>query len=203
LLTGRLGVAIDDRTPRLAAPAPETEERHAARALLVEAGMDAHRRPRVAVHLGAAFGPAKVWPTIRVIEVCRALATDGIIPVLLGTPTEAAAAADVQRATRAASLVGRDTPALLPAVLAEIDVLVSGDTGVAHLAAALGTAVVTLFGPTDPRLSAPRGRAEILTHPVPCAPCFYRTCPIEHPCMLGIGAEDVAVRVRALIAVPA
>ena len=203
LLAARLDVPTDDRTPRLLPPPPDTEERRAARALLAEVGVDSSVHPRVAVHLGAAYGPAKVWPTVRVVELCRALAADGVVPVLLGTPTETAAAADVQRATRAASLVGRDTPTLLPAVLAEIDVLVSGDTGVAHLAAALGTAVVTLFGPTDPRLSAPRGRAEILTHPVPCAPCFYRTCPIEHPCMLGITAADVTARVHALTAVPA
>ncbi len=64
----------------------------------------------------------------------------------------------------AASLVGRDRPALLPALLAELDVLVSGDTGVAHLAAALGTPVVTLFGPTDPRLTrAARPRVAVVT----------------------------------------
>ena len=62
-------------------------------------------------------------------------------------------------AAPAASLVGRDRPALLPALLAELDVLVSGDTGVAHLAAALGTPVVTLFGPTDPRADARRAAA--------------------------------------------
>jgi ADP-heptose:LPS heptosyltransferase len=98
--------------------------------------------------------------------------------------------------------VGRDRPALLPAVLAELDVLVSGDTGVAHLAAALGTPVVTLFGPTDPRLSAPRGRATVVTHAVPCAPCFYRRCPIEHPCLRGVTPEDVWRAVEA-VAVPA
>ncbi|HEY3064349.1 MAG TPA: glycosyltransferase family 9 protein, partial [Methylomirabilota bacterium] len=181
----------------------DTEERRAAQALLADVGAKPGARPRIAIHLGAAYGPAKVWPTARVVELCRALAADDIVPILLGTPAEMGAAADVQGEAEAVSLVGRDTPALLPAVLAEVDVLVSGDTGVAHLAAALGTAVVTLFGPTDPRLSAPRGRAQTVTHPVPCAPCFYRACPIDHPCMRGITAADVAARVRALAAVPA
>jgi len=59
--------------------------------------------------------------------------------------------------------------------------------------------VVTLFGPTDPALSAPRGRAVALTHPVPCAPCFYRVCPIEHPCLRGLAAKRVLDAVLALL----
>ena len=128
------------------------------------------------------------------------LADKGAAVVLLGAPSDAEAAASVTTAAPAASLVGRDRPALLPALLAEVDVLVSGDTGVAHLAAALDTPVVTLFGPTDPRLSAPRGRAvAVATHPVPCAPCFYRACPIEHPCLRGVEATDVYARALRLL----
>jgi lipopolysaccharide heptosyltransferase II len=59
--------------------------------------------------------------------------------------------------------------------------------------------VITLFGPTDPRLSAPRGRATVLTHLVPCAPCFYRACPIEHPCLRRITASEVYDRTLALL----
>jgi glycosyl transferase family 9 (putative heptosyltransferase) len=87
---------------------------------------------------------------------------------------------------------------LLPALLSEIDVLIGGDTGVTHLAAALGTPVVALFGPTDPALTAPRGAATIIHRPVPCAPCFYRVCPIDHPCMRGIDAPAVRDAARAV-----
>jgi lipopolysaccharide heptosyltransferase II len=89
------------------------------------------------------------------------------------------------------------------ALLAEIDALASGDTGVAHLAAALGTPVVVLFGPTEPRLTAPRGKVAVIRGDVPCAPCFYRTCPIDHPCMRGIEADVVLERLEALFAVRA
>jgi heptosyltransferase-2 len=63
--------------------------------------------------------------------------------------------------------------------------------------------VVALFGPTDPRLTAPRGPVAVVRGDAPCAPCFYRTCPIDHPCMRGIGAGTVLDHLDALLAVHA
>jgi len=201
MLAERCGGRADDTEPRLTPPPADSPARAEARALLVEA--DARGRHRtVGVHLGAAYGPAKTWPAERVAELCRLLDTVGARAVLLGTAAEAPAAAAIAAEAPAATLAGRDRPALLPSLLAELDALVSGDTGVAHLATALGTPVVTLFGPTDPALSAPRGRAVALTHPVPCAPCFYRVCPIEHPCLRGLEAKRVRDAVLALLESP-
>lgn len=192
LLTERVGAPTVTREPRLSPPAADTAERIEAARLLEAAGAPARRAsPRIGVQLGAVYGPAKVWPVERVVDFCRLAAADGATPVLLGAADDAATATRVTERVAVASLVGRDRAALLPAVLAELDALVSGDTGVAHLAAALGTPVVTVFGPTDPRLSAPRGPAAVLTHPVPCAPCFYRECPIDHPCLRDIAATEV------------
>ncbi|HTO13309.1 MAG TPA: glycosyltransferase family 9 protein [Candidatus Binatia bacterium] len=201
LLTERAGAPGVTREPRLAPPAADSPERAEAARLLRESGVPPRgSSPRIGVQLGAAYGPSKLWPGERVVEFCRLASDKGATPVLLGAPDDAATAAAITASVRVASLVGRDRPALLPAELAELDALVSGDTGVAHLAAALGTPVATLFGPTDPRLSAPRGHAAVsLTHPVPCAPCFYRACPIEHPCLRGIAAAAVYDRARALI----
>jgi len=198
-LAAHLGADTATREPRLTAPEPEADSRRRVRDLLRECGAGGDR-PRIGVHLGAAYGPAKVWALERVVEFCRHAPERGMIPVLLGAPSDARAAADVLREVKAASLVGRDSPDLLPAVLAEIAVLVSGDTGVAHLAAALGTPVVALFGPTDPALSAPLGSVAVMRHPVPCAPCFYRACPIDHPCMRGIRADAVGDEIDALLA---
>jgi heptosyltransferase-2 len=98
------------------------------------------------------------------------------------------------------SLVGRDRPALLPRLLTRLSCLVSGDTGVAHLAAALRVPTVTLFGPTDPRRTAPRARtARVLCRRVACAPCFLAECPIDHVCMTGIDPEDVLSEVRSAV----
>ena len=154
----------------------------------------ATRAPRVGVHLGAAFGPSKVWLADRIASVCSRLAARGVTPLLLGTGADS----DLERRVEAdagatvPSLVGRDRPALLPALLSRLDAFVSGDTGTAHLAAALGTPVVTLFGPTDPALSAPRGRATVIAKDAPCAPCFLARCPIDHVCMQAISVDEVA-----------
>jgi heptosyltransferase-2 len=195
VLTERSGAPTATREPVLRPPEPDSELRAEARQLLEDAGVPPRGRShRVAMHLGAAYGPAKLWPLERVTAFARLLVAEGATAILLGAPGDAPTAAAISAAVPVLNLVGRDRPALLPAVLAEIDVLVSGDTGVAHLAAALGTPVVTLFGPTDPRLSAPRGRAAVVTHPVPCAPCFYRACPIEHPCLRGVEPAEVYKR---------
>jgi len=190
VLAERAGGVTGERVPYLAAPEADHEDRHETRALLRAAGAR-EGRVVIGVHLGAAYGPAKVWPLERTAEFCRLAHAAGVDAVLLGAAASAGAPA--------LNLVGRDRPQLLPALLSEIDALVSGDTGVAHLAAALGTRVVTLFGPTDPALTAPRGAAAaVLAHPVPCSPCFYRVCPIEHPCLRGI--EPATVLERALVA---
>ena len=111
-----------------------------------------------------------------------------------------------QRVARAAamavaSLVGRDRVALLPRLLTRLRCLVSGDTGVAHLAAAVGVATVTLFGPSDRRLTAPRGAAaRVIDREVPCAPCFRPTCPIDHICLARIEPEAVRREVKDAVA---
>ncbi len=162
-----------------------------ARALLDEIGV--RERPIAGMHLGAAFGPSKLWPADRIAALCAGLRARGVTPVLLGPPTDAPIEQDVQAGLSAPvpSLIGRDTPELMPGVLAALDVLVSGDTGTAHLAAALGVRTVTLFGPTDPDLSSPRGDSAVIVGAAPCAPCFYARCPIDHVCMRAIGVEQV------------
>ena len=160
--------------------------------------------PRVGLHLGAAGGPAEAlgggglggaggssrtrvgWP-----RCCSA--ARGTSP-----PPTPSSGSPVPRRRRWSAGTGRRCCRISST---RLRCLVSADTGVAHLAAALGIATVTLFGPTDPRLSAPRSsRAQVVAPGAPCAPCFLAECPIEHPCMRAITAEVVAARVRAAVA---
>ena len=156
----------------------------------------------VGLHLGAAFGPSKRWPAKSFGRLAALLDRNALCPLLLG-PSESnqMATAIVEDAgCPVPSLVGRDRPALLPGLLSRLACLVSGDTGVAHLAAALRVPTVTLFGPTDPRRSAPRAKtARVVCRHVACAPCFLTKCPIDHICMTGIDPEGVLSEVRSAV----
>jgi len=169
--------------------------------LLADAGVAADAR-LVGLHLGAAFGSSKLWPAEAFGRLAQGLAAGGLTPVLLGTGEDTDTAAAVTRAAGGpiASLVGRDRAALLPRLLARLRCLVSGDTGVAHLAAAVDVATVTLFGPTDRRITAPRGRkSRTLDRAAPCAPCFLPRCPIDHVCLARIEPDEVLHEVRQAV----
>ncbi len=93
---------------------------------------------------------------------------------------------------RALSIAGRDTLGTLPAILKRLDALVSGDTGPLHIAAAVGTPVVAIFGPTDPRRTAPRAEVGVvIRRELDCSPCFERECSSDHRCMREVGAGEV------------
>src|SRR5262249_4471336 len=93
----------------------------------------------VGLHVGAAFGPSKRWPSRSFGRLAALLARNALSPLLLGPSESQEMVAGILEAAECLvpSLVGRDRPALLPGLLARLSCLVSGDTGVAHLAAAL------------------------------------------------------------------
>jgi heptosyltransferase-2 len=194
-----LGIAGPAGPPTLTIdPARRSE----ARRLLAEAGVSG-AGPRVGLQLGAAFGPAKLWPSDRIARLAERLEVRGIQPVLLGSPAARELADRVLAAAGGSvrSLVGRDRPALLAALVAELDAFVGADSGPAHVAAAVGVPTVTLFGPTDPRLTAPVGPGQrALWHQPPCAPCFRPECPIDHRCLAAIEVSEVEAAVIAALA---
>lgn len=99
---------------------------------------------------------------------------------------------------------GRTDLRLLIALLKRIDLLVTLDSGPMHLAAALGTPLVALFGPTDPRLNGPYGsHGMVLRVPLPCSPCLKRRCQIREDrlCLRSISVEQVVEAASAVLAI--
>ena len=146
----------------------------------------------VIVHPGASV-PARAWAPERSRELVAALTDAGREVVVTGAPAERELTAFVS-AGRGTDLGGATTLAQLAGVLAGADAVVVGNTGPAHLAAAVGTAVVSLFAPTVPAARwRPWGVAsELLFVDVPCAGCRARVCPVQgHPCLSGVTVPDV------------
>lgn len=163
----------------------------------------ARRRPGlprryVVLHPGASV-TARRWPPRRFAALARRLAADGTEVVVTGGPDERALTAAVSAAAGGADLGGRTDLAGLAEVLAGADAVVVGNTGPAHLAAAVGRPVVWLHAPTVPAARwhpwmTPFTRLSVA---VPCAGCRARACPVAgHPCMTGIAVEEVAAAVR-------
>jgi ADP-heptose:LPS heptosyltransferase len=151
----------------------------------------------VVVHPGASV-PARAWPAEHHAALVAALAEEGRHVVVTGAPSEraltAAVAGSPPRHPRVLDLGGATTLAQLAGVLAGAEAVVVGNTGPAHLAAAVGTPVVSLFAPTVPAARwRPYGVAHELLHvEVPCAGCRARACPVAgHPCLTGVTPTDV------------
>ena len=97
-------------------------------------------------------------------------------------------------------LSGQTSLLQLAALLRHCQVLVTNDTGTMHVAAGVGTRVVAIFGPTDPRTTSPLGKGHtIVRTEVPCSPCLKRVCPVDHRCMNLIEVEEVYKTVGAQI----
>jgi heptosyltransferase-2 len=119
------------------------------------------------------------------------------------TVREVVQAVDADAAPHVIDMTGQTTIPMLAGVLSVAGACVANDSGAMHLAAAVGTPLVALFGPTREEETAPLtrsgGRAEILIHAVSCRPCMLRECPIDHPCMTGITPERVYGALTSLL----
>jgi ADP-heptose:LPS heptosyltransferase len=156
-------------------------------------------RGYVVVHPGASV-PARAWAPERNAALVAGLAAEGRRVVVTGAPGERELTALVA-GEDGADLGGATDFAGLADVLAGADCVVVGNTGPAHLAAAVGTPVVSLYAPTVPavRWRPWRVAHELLYVDVPCAGCRARECPVPgHPCLGGVDVADVVAAVGRL-----
>lgn len=134
----------------------------------------------------------KRWP-----DECCALVADrlheqlGLTPVIVGMKGDAEGIIGMSRHAR--DITGRTSLPVLAGVIARSRMVIGTDSGVMHLAGAVGAPVIALFGPTDHTTTGPQGVHRIVSLDLPCAPCQANTCSIGRPCMENI-TPDMVIR---------
>lgn len=170
--------------------------------LSVHVGLPPQRLPTryIVLHPGTSV-PARAWPAQRWIETREALVRTGRTVIVTGGPQERDLTARVAGRT-ALDWGGQTSWGQLAAVLQGADAVVVANTGPAHLAAAVGTPVVSLFAPTVPQIRwAPYGvpRVVLGDGTAACAGTRATRCPVPgHPCLTTVGSGEVLAAVQRL-----
>jgi heptosyltransferase-2 len=156
----------------------------------------------VAICPGSVNSRAKRWPAEAYAALADRLIESRRRVLLIGSREEVEVSKEVMSRMRYEPVVltGKTTLDQVTAVLATVDLIVTNDTGPAHIGAALDRPTLVIFGPTNPLTTRPFSpAAEILRHPPECAPCMLRDCPIDHRCMTAITVDEVFERSHALL----
>ncbi|CAB1370072.1 lipopolysaccharide heptosyltransferase II [Denitratisoma oestradiolicum] len=144
---------------------------------------------------GAEYGPAKRWPVRHFADLARRLAQDGLPVWLLGAAKDAAVGDEIAALAEgmALNLCGRTSLTQAIDLLAGARQVVSNDSGLMHVAAALDRPLVALYGSSSPAYTPPMSsRARIISLKLSCSPCFQRECPLGHlKCLEDLMPEQV------------
>jgi heptosyltransferase-2 len=139
---------------------------------------------------GAEYGAAKRWPAAYYAELAATLAHEGRQVWLLGSPKDAAIGEEIVARSDGAcvNLCGRTTLDEAVDMMSCADLVVSNDSGLMHVAAALDRPMISIFGSSSPRFTPPLSvRARVVRLDLPCSPCFKRECPLQHfKCMMDL-----------------
>jgi heptosyltransferase-2 len=189
----------DELEPTLLIPAGKREE---ASFSLREHGAFLHSKT-VALAPGSTNSRAKRWIPHRFAQLNDRLQTElNCNVVLLGSKDDQQISQMVASLSRRQpiDLTGHTDIATAAAILGEIDLLISNDMGLAHLAPAVGTQTLVIFGPTNQLTTRPFSEsASVISANVECSPCMLRDCPIDHRCMTRISVEEVFERARTIL----
>ena len=160
-------------------------------------------RPIIALCPGSINSRAKRWPAESYAVLAdRCVDTLDAQVLLIGSKEELEVSRRVaaRMHNKPIMLTGQTEIAEVVAVLSIADLLITNDTGPAHIAAALGRPTLVIFGPTNPLTTRPFSPVgEIIRHPPECAPCMLRDCPIDHRCMTAITPDEVFGRAQEIV----
>jgi heptosyltransferase-1 len=145
--------------------------------------------------------PSKCWPTTHFAKLADELYDNNIIPVIIGGPNDQQLAEEIHLNTKIPpiDLTGKTSLKQLSYIIKRSQAFVGADTGPMHLAVAVGTKVVTMFGPTNPGRNGPYGNQHItLLVADLCQGCWKKQCPKGKSCMSTISADQVFESLKRL-----
>ncbi len=172
------------------------KDRHISEAemILKECGIETDK-PLIGLAPGAMYGPAKRWPARYFATIGDwAVKRWGAKVVIMGSRKEMDICANVNALMKedAINLCGKTDLGVSMGIIKRCNMLVSNDSGLMHIAAALGVATIAIFGSTDPAATGPRGaHFRIIRHDIPCSPCFRRECPYDLQCLYSVTPDQV------------
>lgn len=201
-----LGIPVEDYSPLFAL---SDDDRQRAADHLRAKGLEA-TRPRIAIHAGSsAVQPWKRWPEERFAALIQRLRSElGAQVLLVGSGSERAELTESLGAIagEAAIVAGEMDIKASAALLESCDLAIANDSGIGHIAAAVGTPLVALFGPTNEQVCGPMSeQARVLTADVPCRPCYLlgidgpvQACR-DRICLTGVSVDTVFAACTALL----
>jgi len=165
----------------------------------------ADNRPRIGIAPGAAYGPAKKWFPERFAAVADRLSdASGVQTILFGSAGDWESTSAVQGSARhpLIDIAGMTNLKEAIALIARCSLFISNDSGLMHVAGALGVPTVAIFGSTNPVTTSPVGeRSIVIHHDLDCSPCLKPVCPTDFRCMEMIGVEEVFAAALKLLSI--
>lgn len=170
------------------------EEKSTMKAILQEKFDDKEKVDIIALVPGAGW-VTKEWPVEYYIELATYLITKDKVIVLVGGPAELNKGVAIEQELpkdKVLNLVGKTNLRELAALMNNVGLCIGGDTGPVHIAAAMGTRIIALFGASSGHRAGPYGKnVTIISTSEKCAPCFKRKCPLDKNCMKKITVDEV------------
>ena len=158
--------------------------------------------PVLAICPGAEYGPAKRWPARYFAEVARVKISQGWQVWLFGSHRDKPAAEEIDAGTggKCRDFSGSTTLAEAVDLMSLVDIAVSNDSGLMHVASALQKKLLVIYGSSDPGFTPPlTEQARIISQGLECSPCFKRECPLQHThCLTTITPEQVLQELATL-----
>lgn len=198
MLLEPLGIPLSETAPHLYITEKEISQ---ARDRLKKYGVS-EQQLVVGVNPGAAYGSAKCWLPERFREVTeKLLCHPEVVLVYFGDQGTESLVKEICQglSSRVINLAGLTSLRELAALISACDLLLTNDSGPMHIADAVGTSVVALFGSTNEEVTGPFNKGIVIHKHVPCSPCYQRTCPIDLRCMTRIESDEVYQKIISLL----